>query len=194
MKAHAVLINFSYWPTKTKIHWVASPDDDFKSQGLGHESSTEWNIILLAVDKNYRARSKIAFLLVSFYISIQMPQSAVSMYMLHWSTVMMLDILNKTRQGVIEGRLKATWWFWICMYGAAVAASAVPVSSQEVQEKGRFTRDFAEKLRWICDMLGIASWEDAAETLWEVRWEHGFEGEEDLRRIWEEAVLGMGQG
>lgn len=137
-----------------------------------------------------KAHTQTAFMMSFLYIYAGLPWNALTSYMLNWVIEIFLEILAKTESAVVEGTFDPNDWFWICLYGASAAASVIQKFEQDKTQKTYWTAQFRHKLRWISDRLDVQDWNTAKRVLKSVRWEDGFDGEDEIQALWEGAKIG----
>ena len=137
---------------------------------------------------DYKQQTQTAFLMSFLYIYVRIPWNGLTSYMLNWAIEIFLDMLDKTESAVLEGTFDSSDWLWICLYGASAAGSIVLKFKDDFVQKAYWEREFGQKLRWISDVLQIKDWDTAARLLTTVHWDTKFEGEGEIRKIWEVAL------
>ncbi|KAH8195090.1 hypothetical protein TruAng_010747 [Truncatella angustata] len=91
-----------------------------------------------------------------------------------------------------KGQYSQTLWFWTVMFGASATVAAKTTSSLEENQMKATKDSYMDKINLASQLLKIKSWEGAKSTMQLFAWEDGFDGEEELKTLWEEAVWADG--
>lgn len=78
---------------------------------------------------------------------------------------------------------------------AGFGSGAAPVRGSSLDEEEErsveaWRAKFGAKVRLACRVLGVTDWDGAREALRKFAWVQGFDGEEEIRALWEEAMAG----
>jgi hypothetical protein len=150
----------------------------------------------LAVDSDFVApmrsvdSSRSGFIACYFYLYIILREGAVDAFVLSWFIEQLLADAYRTESLMQSGEYSPSLWFWTVMFGACTAAAAKVTSTLEGEQMKGLRDAYMDKINLGSRVLKIKSWESAKSTLRLFAWEDNFDGEEELKEIWEEAVWG----
>lgn len=157
----------------------ALDDGDHDPGALDSHSSSP----VQSVDK-----SRSDFLSCYFYLYIILQDQLVDSFVLNWFLEQLLADVCRTQHSMQKGQYSQTLWFWTVMFGAcATVAAKVSSVAEEAQMKNM--RDvYLDKINLASQVLRIKSWDGAKAAMRLFAWEEDFDGEDELRALWEEAV------
>ncbi|KAI0167953.1 hypothetical protein BJ166DRAFT_496224 [Pestalotiopsis sp. NC0098] len=157
----------------------ALDDGDHDPGALDSHSSSP----VQSVDK-----SRSDFLSCYFYLYIILQDQLVDSFVLNWFLEQLLADVCRTQHSMQKGQYSQTLWFWTVMFGAcATVAAKVSSVAEEAQMKNM--RDvYLDKINLASQVLRIKSWDGAKAAMRLFAWEDDFDGEDELRALWEEAV------
>lgn len=132
------------------------------------------------------------FMSCYFYLHIILRDQWIDSFVLNWFLEQLLADVCRTEAAMQKGQYSQTLWFWTVMFGAC-ATTAAKVTSPLEEEQMRVYRDvYLDKINLVSQVLKIRSWDEAKQTMRLFAWYDGFDGEDELQRIWEEAVWADG--
>lgn len=157
----------------------ALDDGDHDPGALDNHSSSP----VQSVDK-----SRSDFLSCYFYLYIILQDQLVDSFVLNWFLEQLLADVCRTQHSMQKGQYSQTLWFWTVMFGAcATVAAKISSAAEEAQMKNM--RDvYLDKINLASQVLRIKSWDGAKAAMRLFAWEEDFDGEDELRALWEEAV------
>ncbi|ETS80595.1 hypothetical protein PFICI_08124 [Pestalotiopsis fici W106-1] len=137
-------------------------------------------------------KSRSDFLSCYFYLYIILQDERVDSFVLNWFLEQLLADVCRTQPCMQKGQYSQTLWFWTVMFGAcATVAAKITSATEEVQM--RAMRDaYMDKINLASQVLRIKSWEAAKTTMRLFAWEDDFDGEDEIKGLWEEAVWADG--
>lgn len=128
------------------------------------------------------------FLGCFFYLYVILGDNAVDPFIMHWFIEQLLADVCRTEGPMRRGEYSPSVWFWTVMFGACVASAAKPTSALEASQM-KTTRDaYLDKINVASQLYRVKSWEGAKSVLQQFAWEDDFDGEDEIRALWEEAV------
>ncbi|KAI0166347.1 hypothetical protein GGR57DRAFT_22603 [Xylariaceae sp. FL1272] len=132
--------------------------------------------------------SRSEFMSCYFYLYIILREETVDSFILEWFMEQLLADVCRTETLMQKGQYSQPLWFWTVMFGAC-AASAARVDSVKEDTEMKSLRDaYLDKISLASQLLKIKNWESAKSTMRLFAWEDDFDGDLELRAIWEEAV------
>ncbi|KAK9781938.1 hypothetical protein SCAR479_01809 [Seiridium cardinale] len=132
--------------------------------------------------------SRSDFISCYFYLYIILRDQWIDSFVLNWFLEQLLADVCRTEIPMQEGQYSQTLWFWTVMFGACATMAAWTTSPLE-EEQIRTMRDvYLDKINLASQVLRIRSWEAAKSILRLFAWEDEFDGEDDVKVLWEEAV------
>ncbi|KAI0128951.1 hypothetical protein BJ170DRAFT_594775 [Xylariales sp. AK1849] len=133
--------------------------------------------------------SRSGFISCYFYLYIILRENTVDSFVLNWFLEQLLADVYRTESLMQKGQYSQSLWFWTVMFGACATTAARIISPLE-GEQMKDTRDvYLDKINLACQVLRIRSWEGAKSSLRLFAWEDAFDGEDELKGLWEEAVF-----
>ncbi|KAH8909990.1 hypothetical protein BR93DRAFT_925009 [Coniochaeta sp. PMI_546] len=116
-------------------------------------------------------------------------EGALSSFILKLLIDQLLDDAERTEKAFLEGRCNRSIWFWTVMMTLAAVVSAPAEDKLEAMQIMTWQGAISGKIRLANRVLGLNDWKSAKAHLKLVAWEEGFDGEEELRRMWEDITL-----
>ncbi|KAI1393802.1 uncharacterized protein F4822DRAFT_424265 [Hypoxylon trugodes] len=150
-----------------------------------HSRTSDGNVLppLKSVDS-----SRSGFIACYFYIYVIMREGVVDSFMLNWFVEQLLADVCRTEEPMQKGEYSSSLWFWSVMFGAC-ATMAAKTSDELERSQMKVARDvYLDKINLASQVLKIRNWESAKSTLRSFAWEDDFDGEMELKAVWEEAV------
>jgi hypothetical protein len=136
--------------------------------------------------------SRSDFISCYLYLYIILRDQWIDSFVLNWFLEQLLADVCRTESPMQRGQYSQTLWFWSVMFGACATVTAKVASPLE-EEQMRAMRDvYMGKINFASQVLRIKNWEGAKSTMRLFAWEDDFDGEVELRSLWEEAVWGEG--
>ncbi|KAI0480082.1 hypothetical protein GGR56DRAFT_252573 [Xylariaceae sp. FL0804] len=152
--------------------------------------------------------SRSGFLACYFYLYVILREGTIDGFLLSWCLEQLLADVERTEPAMRRGRYSPALWLWTVLFGACAAGAArccsCPPSSspfpsyssssaagdaEEAAQMRALRRTYLAKIRLVSRrVLQLRGWEGARAALRLFAWEDGFDGEEELRALWEEAV------
>ncbi|KAF3001577.1 hypothetical protein E8E14_001721 [Neopestalotiopsis sp. 37M] len=154
-------------------------DHDSRAPLDSHYSSSP----VKSVDK-----SRSDFLSCYFYLYIILQGQRVDAFVLNWFLEQLLADVCRTQPVMQKGQYSQTLWFWTVMFGACATAAARITSATEAVQMKAMRDAYLDKINLASQVLRIKSWEGARATMRLFAWEDEFDGEDEIRGLWEEAV------
>lgn len=128
------------------------------------------------------------FMSCYFYLYIILREQWIDSFVTNWFLEQLLADVCRTEAPMQKGEYSQTLWFWTVMFGAC-ATMAAKVTSHLEEEHMRIIKDvYLNKINMASQILRIKTWDAARQTMSLFAWEDGFDGEDELRGFWEEAV------
>ncbi|RYP71020.1 hypothetical protein DL771_005115 [Monosporascus sp. 5C6A] len=106
----------------------------------------------------------------------------------HDGTVAAVATLALVEVPMQKGQYSQPLWFWSVMFGACITTVGKTDSSLEEAQMKLARDEYLDKINMASQVLGIKTWEDAKSALRLFAWEDEFDGELELKAIWEEAI------
>ncbi|KAI0180090.1 hypothetical protein GGR52DRAFT_568848 [Hypoxylon sp. FL1284] len=132
--------------------------------------------------------SRSGFIACYFYLYVIMSEGPVDPFMLSWFIEQLLADVCRTEEPMQKGQYSSSLWLWSVMFGACATAAA-KTSDELERSQIKVLRDaYLDKIYVVSQLLRLKSWEAAKSTLRLFAWDDDFDGEMELRAIWEEAV------
>lgn len=132
--------------------------------------------------------SRVGFISCYFYLYIILREDAVDSFVLNWFLEQLLADVCRTESLMQKGLYSQTLWFWTVMFGACATVAAKVTSYLECEQMRTIRDVYMDKINLASQLLRIKSWEGAKSTMRLFAWEDDFDGEEELKSLWEEAV------
>ncbi|KAI1337744.1 hypothetical protein F5Y15DRAFT_142972 [Xylariaceae sp. FL0016] len=133
--------------------------------------------------------SRTGFIACYFYLYVILREATVDGFILNWFIEQLLADVCRTEAAMRRGAYSQSLWFWTVMFGACATAAAGVRDDPLEEEQMRVVRDiYLDKINAASQVLRLKSWEGAKATLRLFAWEDDFDGETELRAIWEAAV------
>ncbi|KAH6654629.1 hypothetical protein BKA67DRAFT_285681 [Truncatella angustata] len=136
--------------------------------------------------------SRSDFISCYFYLYIILRDQWIDSFVLNWFLEQLLADVCRTESLMQKGQYSQTLWFWTVMFGASATVAAKTTSSLEENQMKATKDSYMDKINLASQLLKIKSWEGAKSTMQLFAWEDGFDGEEELKTLWEEAVWADG--
>ncbi|RYP00576.1 hypothetical protein DL766_007410 [Monosporascus sp. MC13-8B] len=99
---------------------------------------------------------------------------------------LLIDV-RRTELLVQKGQYRQSLWFWSVMFGACVITGGKTDSSLEEAQMKLARDEYLDKIKMASHVLRIKTWEGAKDALRLFAWDDEFDGELELKAIWEEA-------
>ncbi|KAI0013880.1 hypothetical protein F4779DRAFT_624996 [Xylariaceae sp. FL0662B] len=132
--------------------------------------------------------SRSGFIACYFYVYVIMREDTVDSFILNWFIDQLLADVSRTEVPMQKGQYSPSLWFWAVMFGACVTTAAKPHDSLE-RSQLKVARDiYMDKINLASQVLRIRNWESAKSVLSLFAWDDDFDGEIELKALWEEAV------
>ncbi|KAI1376747.1 hypothetical protein F4677DRAFT_72211 [Hypoxylon crocopeplum] len=150
-----------------------------------HSRASDSNVLapLRSVDS-----SRSGFIACYFYLYVIMREGTVDSFILNWFIEQLLADVCRTEVPMQKGQYSQSLWFWTVMFGACTTMAAKTSDDLEKSQM-KVVRDvYLDKINLVSRVLRIKSWEAAKSILRLFAWEEDFDGEMELKAIWEEAV------
>ena len=136
--------------------------------------------------------SRSGFIACYFYLYMILREERVDSFILHWFVDQLWADVCRTQSPMRKGRYSQSLWFWTVMFGACVVTTVGKTtsdpSSLEAAQMKLARDEYLDKIALVSRLLRTRTWESAKSQLSVFAWEDDFDGEADLRTIWEEAV------
>ncbi|KAI5868179.1 hypothetical protein GGS23DRAFT_608753 [Durotheca rogersii] len=131
------------------------------------------------------------FIACYFYLYVIMREGTVDSFILSWFIEQLLADVYRTEVPMQEGQYSQPLWFWSVMFGTC-AMMTTPETSDDLErsQMKRFRDEYLSKVSLASEVLRIKNWEAAKSVLRLFAWEDDFDGEMELKALWEEAVWG----
>ena len=200
LPAPVCLLFLALWPTANDSWWT----DPVKPIGvpwfstLGSGTSTYMSFEGVPTEpKRFSAflkASRCSFMTCYLHMALALRPGVTSpyfsSYIINWLVEELLDDAARTEQAFVEGRCRHFLWLWTMMIALSAVATATATNKLEEKQMLMWRNAIYEKLRLANSVMDIrGSWETAKQSLRIVAWVDGFDGEEEIRRMWDEAVL-----
>jgi hypothetical protein len=123
------------------------------------------------------------------YLSLVLRRGIMSSYVLNWLIEQFLDDADRLSPSVLDGTCHREAWFWTIILGASAVASVEWSNDLEKSQVEIWRRAFDDKIRLGSAVLGLTTWASAQQALKKLGWVESFDGEEEIRQIWERATM-----
>lgn len=130
--------------------------------------------------------SRNAYYTAFLYMCMMLREGALSSFILKLLIDQLLDDAERTEKAFLEGRCNRSVWFWTMMMTLAAVASAPAEDKLEAMQIVTWQGAIRGKIRLANTILGLNDWESAKAHLKLIAWEERFDGEDELRRMWED--------
>jgi hypothetical protein len=134
----------------------------------------------------FRESSRNAYCTSFLYMSMMLREGTLSSFILKLLIDQLLDDADRTEKAFTEGRCNGSVWFWAVMITLAAVASAPAEGKLEAMQIITWQRAISGKIRLANTILGINDWKSAKAHLKLIAWQEGFDGEDEIRRMWED--------
>lgn len=134
--------------------------------------------------------SRSGFMACYFYLYIILREERVDSFVLNWFLEQLVADVYRTEGLMQKGEYSQSLWFWTVMFGACAASAARGVSAMEERQMQAVKDVYMAKIVMGNQVLKLRTWAGAKSVLRLFAWEDGFDGEEELRALWEEATWG----
>ncbi|RYP70350.1 hypothetical protein DL769_004976 [Monosporascus sp. CRB-8-3] len=128
------------------------------------------------------------FMACYLYLYIILREERVDSFILNWFIEQLLIDVRRTELLMQKGHYSQSLWFWSVMFGACITTAAKTDSSLEEAQMKLARDEYLDKINMASQVLRIKTWEGAKAALRLFAWEDEFDGELELKAIWEEAV------
>lgn len=132
--------------------------------------------------------SRSGFIACYFYLYVIMREGTVDPFILNWFIEQLLADVCRTELPMQKGQYSQSLWFWTVMFGACATMAARTGDDLERSQMKVIRDVYLDKICLASQMLRIKNWEAAKSILRLFAWEDDFDGEMELKAIWEEAV------
>lgn len=131
--------------------------------------------------------SRTGFIACYFYLYVVL-RDKVDSFIHHWFIEQLLVDARRTQAPMQKGQYCQPLWFWTVMFGACVVSAGQTNSRLEEAQMNLAKQEYFEKISLASQVLKIKNWEGAKSALSLFAWEDDFDGEPELKALWEEAV------
>ncbi|KAI0115236.1 hypothetical protein F4814DRAFT_313023 [Daldinia grandis] len=132
--------------------------------------------------------SRSGFIACYFYLYVIIREGSVDSFILNWFIEQLLVDVCRTEMPMQTGQYSQSLWFWSVMFGACATMAAKTSDDLERKQMKVYRDVYSDKINLASRVLKIKNWEVAKSTLRLFAWEDGFDGETELKAVWEEAV------
>ncbi|KAI2778946.1 hypothetical protein F4815DRAFT_500921 [Daldinia loculata] len=132
--------------------------------------------------------SRSGFIACYFYLYVIIREGMVDSFILNWLIEQLLADVCRTEMPMQAGQYSQSLWFWSVMFGACVTMAAKTSDDLERKQIKAYRDVYLDKINLVSRVLKIKNWEAAKSTLRLLAWEDDFDGETELKAVWEEAV------
>ncbi|KAH8673556.1 hypothetical protein BX600DRAFT_508807 [Xylariales sp. PMI_506] len=132
--------------------------------------------------------SRSDFISSYFYLYAILRENEVDSFILNFFLEQLLVDVCRTEPQMHSGQYSQSLWFWTVMFGACASNIAKVTSPLEAEQIQAIRDVYMVKIHLASQVLGISNWEGAKSKLRLFAWEDGFDGEEELRGLWEDAM------
>ncbi|KAK8088800.1 hypothetical protein PG997_003761 [Apiospora hydei] len=132
--------------------------------------------------------SRSGFIACYFYLYIILREERVDSFVLNWFIEQLIADVCRTEAMMQKGQYSQPLWFWTVMFGACAVSVARVVSSLESEQMQAVKDVYMGKIVLANQVLGIKTWEGAKSVLRLFAWQNDFDGEEDIKALWQEAT------
>jgi hypothetical protein len=116
----------------------------------------------------------------------------VDPFILSWYAEVVLLELNRAEGALRHSIALGPVWLWTALTGMTYGNLCPDDTESSRRQSASWMERFAERTRLVSRLLKIKDWEGVKESLKKFVWKDDFECQEQLRELWEEAVLGKG--
>lgn len=134
----------------------------------------------------FEIASRIAYYTAFLYMCMMLRQGSLSSFILKLLIDQLLDDAERTVPAFLENRCNRSVWIWTMMLTLAAVASAPANDKLEAMQIRTWRGAINSKIRLANGVLGLDSWQSVKAHLELIAWEEGFDGEDELRRMWED--------
>ncbi|RYP21239.1 hypothetical protein DL765_002378 [Monosporascus sp. GIB2] len=127
------------------------------------------------------------FMACYFYLYVILREERVDSFILNWFIEQLLIDVRRTELLMQKGQYRQSLWFWSVMFGACVTTGGKTDSSLEEAQMKLARDEYLDKINMASHVLRIKTWEGAKAALKLFAWDDEFDGELELKAIWEEA-------
>ncbi|KAK8125364.1 uncharacterized protein PG998_001123 [Apiospora kogelbergensis] len=132
--------------------------------------------------------SRSGFIACYFYLYIILREERVDSFVLNWFIEQLIADVCRTEAMMQKGQYSQPLWFWTVMFGACAVSVGRVVSSLESEQMQAVKDVYMAKIVLANQVLGIKTWGGAKSVLRLFAWENGFDGEEEIKALWQEAT------
>ncbi|KAI2612310.1 uncharacterized protein GGS25DRAFT_512843 [Hypoxylon fragiforme] len=132
--------------------------------------------------------SRSGFMACYFYLYIIMREGTVDSFILNWFIEQLLTDVCRTETPMQKGQYSQSLWFWSAMFGACATMAAKTTDDLERNQMNVVRDIYLDKINLGSQVLRIKNWETAKSILRLFAWEDDFDGELEMKAVWEEAV------
>ncbi|RYP92266.1 hypothetical protein DL770_001579 [Monosporascus sp. CRB-9-2] len=132
--------------------------------------------------------TRTGFMACYFYLHVILREERVDSFILNWLIEQLLIDVRRTELLMQKGQYSQSLWFWSVLFGACIATAAKTDSSLEEAQMKLARDEYLGKINMASQVLRIKTWEGAKAALRLFAWEDEFDGELELKAIWEESV------
>ncbi|KAI1212385.1 uncharacterized protein F4807DRAFT_457881 [Annulohypoxylon truncatum] len=166
-------------------HDSREPLSEILARKVPHPRASDSNVLspLRSVDS-----SRSGFIACYFYLYVIMREGCVDSFILSWFIEQLLADVCRTEVPMQKGQYSPSLWFWSVMFGACATMAAKASDELEACQMKVMQDVYLDKIKLVSQMLRIKNWEAAKSILMLFAWEDDFDGEMELRAVWEQAV------
>ncbi|KAI1842933.1 hypothetical protein JX266_010951 [Neoarthrinium moseri] len=123
-----------------------------------------------------------------FFLILQNEDLDIFLFSFHLEDL--LEAVTVSEQAALDGTYPVAAWMWAPVFGLCVLENVKARTGLERQQLGYWQESFLSKIRRVSRHVKIDNWEDAKDVLF--NWTSGepFDGEDQLKCLWERAVVG----
>ncbi|KAI1330371.1 hypothetical protein F5Y16DRAFT_362952 [Xylariaceae sp. FL0255] len=132
--------------------------------------------------------SRSEFIACYLYLYIILRENTIDSFILEWFVEQLITDVCRTEKLMQKGQYSQALWFWTVIFGACAANAAKVESATEDAQTRAVKEVYLEKISLSSQLLKIKNWEGAKSVLRLFAWEDDFDGEAEVRAIWEQAV------
>jgi hypothetical protein len=161
------------------------PLSEILNRKAPHPKAADSDVVipLRSVDK-----SRSGFMACYFYLCIVLRENALDTFILDWFIEQLLADARRTEVPMQKGQYSPSLWFWSVMFGACATEAVKAHSTSEDSHMKTLRGEYLDKIQLVSQVLRIKTWEGAKSILRLFAWEDDFDGELELKALWEEAV------
>ncbi|ORY63429.1 uncharacterized protein BCR38DRAFT_410356 [Pseudomassariella vexata] len=165
----------------------AEPLSEILAKKSPHPQAGDSNVIapLRSVDC-----SRSHFISCHFYLYVILRENTVDSFVLNWFIEQLLADVERTEEDMYKEQYSQSLWFWTVMFGACATTAARATSALEIEQMQSMRNEYLRKIDIASQVLRINTWEGAKAQLRLFAWEDDFNGELELKALWEEACMG----